>query len=287
MQAGRADLAATQNADGGWGYAPGAASNAEATALSLLAIADMQPSPPGLASAAAFLQARRRPDGAFALSPAVDEPSWATPLAAVALGRFGDSDAVAPAVDWLLNAPAFVLRPTPAIYGYDTTLAGWPWTSGDYSFVEPTSAAVVFLKQQGQAGHARVREAVMLLHNRALPAGGWNYGESVVLGNTLLPAIVPTAMALLALADEPDDTTSAAVAWLSAQQGTITSLFSLGWASIAMNVLGLLDDFWTADVIDRWFACPDDRRTAMDTALCLLGVASAEDHPFRLGASVL
>jgi hypothetical protein len=104
----------------------------------------------------------------------------------------------------------------------------------------------------------------------------------MVLHDPLLPAIAPTALALIALGDEPSDKTQAGLAWLTQQRGTITSLFSLGWAAIALNVVGALDDNWTADVIAAWDSAPAVRRNAMETALCLLGVSPMETHPFAL-----
>lgn len=277
-----AELSALGNPDGGWGYAAGAQSSTEATAICVLALSAQAPNSSAIAPGLAFLEQRRLPEGAFSLSASVPEPSWATCFAAMAQARAGLEELVRTTVHFLLTAPVFVLRPVPPHYGYDTGLAGWPWTAGDYSFVEPTSAALTLLKQQGQGEHARAREAVALVLDRSLPTGGWNYGETVVLGNTLSPAIVPTAMALIALADEPSDATTAGLNWLAGQQGAITSLFSLGWASVALNRWGLLSENWIAGVIDCWSACPPQRRTAMDTALCLAGLFQGGDHPFAI-----
>ena len=203
----------------------------------------------------------------------------------MALAAGGLSESARAAADWLLASTVFVLNPTPTfLYGYDTTLAGWPWTVGDYSFVEPTAAAVIFLKRQGYGSHERVRTAAAMLRSRATAEGGWNYGEPQVLGNDLSPAVVPTAMALVALADEPDDLTAAAWNWLLSRRGTITSLFSLGWAAIALNVWNAMDANWTADLIGRWDAAPPSRRGPLETALCLLGVAPREGHVFAVSS---
>lgn len=286
MQAALAELSALRNPDGGWGYTAGAESNTEATAICTLALSAYGADASTIGPATAFVTQRRLPSGAFSLSATVVEPSWCTPLAGMALVRAGAGETVSPVVQWLLTAPVFTLSPTPPTYGYNTGLIGWPWTAGDYSFVEPTSVALVFLKQQGNGQVPRAREAVSVLLDRSLPSGGWNYGESVVLGNTLLPAVVPTALALTAMADEPGDATAAGLGWLEAQRGSITSLFSLGWASIAMNRWGALDANWTADVIARWNACPASRRTAMDSALCLLGLYPGEGHPFAISSGL-
>ena len=88
--------------------------------------------------------------------------------------------------------------------GHDTTLQGWPWVVGTHSWVEPTAINLLALRSAGQAGHPRCREAVKLLLDRQLPAGGWNYGNTTVLGHVLRPQVQPTGLALAALAGETD-----------------------------------------------------------------------------------
>ena len=277
-------LLAARNDDAGWGYAPLRASNTEATSLCALATSAHAGQAEAIAAAADWVALRGRPDGAFSISVDHPEASWVTPLAAMALARAAQAPgAVAAAAEYLLNAPVFLLSSPPAVYGYDTTIPGWPWTPGDFSFVEPTALAVIFLKQQGHFDHPRVREAVAMLRIRALPAGGWNYGEPVVLGSELFPAAAPTALALLALADEPDGGTDAGLDWLAGQQGKLTAFFSLGWAATAMNVYGRLDEPWTSDVVTAWNAAPASRQNAMDLALCLLGLSPRSGHPLAVG----
>ena len=83
-----------------------------------------------------------------------------------------------------------------------------------------------------------------MLRARSLPGGQWNYGEPKVLSGELFPTLAPTALALLALADEPDTGTEAAQQWLKSQQGQVSSLFSLALAAIALDVLGQFGDDW-------------------------------------------
>ena len=90
------------------------------------------------------------------------------------------------------------------LVGHDTTLQGWPWVVGTHSWVEPTAINVLALRSAGQAGHPRCREAVKLLLDRQLPEGGWNYGNTTVLGHVLRPQVQPTGLALAALAGETD-----------------------------------------------------------------------------------
>jgi squalene cyclase len=278
------DLLSLQSPDGGWGYAAGAASATEPTALAALALTAMAPETDALSPATQWLLARQRDDGMFVASVLLNEASWVTPLAALALAAQGQSAASQAAADALLALPVLTFDPhvLRGVYGFDTSIPGWPWTPGDFSFVEPTAMAVVFLKRAGRGQQPRVRRGVDLLLDRALPEGGWNYGEPQVLGGDLYPAAAPTALALLALADEQDEHPAAAVSWLLGEQGQMGALFSLGWASIALSVLGLRDDAWGTNLVARWHDVPEDRRGPLETSLCLLGLADADGHPLSV-----
>lgn len=278
-------LDAARGEDGGWPYHAGRASATEPTALALLALAGTLDAG-RFAAGADWLAARQRPDGFFAASPEHQEPSWLTPLAGMAMDLAGRSTAVQGAADALLAEPTFIFSQFGSgMYGFDTTLHGWPWTFGGFSFLEPTALAVLFLKRQGYGQHARVREGVRLIRDRAIAGGGWNYGEPAVLGGALFPAEAPTALALLALADEPGDETAAGLDWLSGRLGQITSLYSLGWAATALNLLGRLDSAGRGEVVGRWNAQPDHRRDPVGTALCLLGLRAVEGHPLATAES--
>jgi hypothetical protein len=85
-----------------------------------------------------------------------------------------------------------------------SAVVGWPWVNGTYSWVEPTAIHVVALKAAGFAAHPRTREALAMLIDRLLPAGGCNYGNTIVLGQELRPHVQPTGLAMLALAGQPD-----------------------------------------------------------------------------------
>ena len=283
------ELAALQAADGGWSYVAGQASATEPTALALLALTAIQPATFRASSAIEWLLARQRGDGTFTAWPVSEEPSWVTPLAALALLHQGRTDASGPAAQAVLDMPAYTIDALLAsgIYGYNTELRGWPWTAGDFSFVEPTCLAMIFLKKAGYRDHPRAREAADMLRNRALAGGGWNYGEPMVWGGGLYPAASSTAMALAALADEQDDVTAAGLNWLLAQRGAIGSLPSLGWAAVALNVLGRLDGAWAGDVVATWSATPPQRRGPLETSLCMLGaisLASPGNHPLGVNS---
>ncbi len=270
--------------DGGLPYEHGWAPASEPTALLAMALLAHRAADPAVRRACAWLMARQRADGFFAASAAHGDRSWTTPLAALALHRAGSADpAVQAAATALLAAPVHTfLNTTPWLYATDTSIPGWPWTMADVGFVEPTAMAMIFLKALGRGSETRVRQGAALLRDRALPGGGWNYGEAVVLGEPMYPAIVPTALALLALADEADGTTQAALNWLRGQRGRIRSLVSLGWAATAVAVCGPDGEDWTADVQSAWAAVPDHRRSVLGKALCLLGIAGHAAHPLAI-----
>ncbi len=277
-------LLATQLADGGWPYQRrNTTAVTEATAWAVMALSAEGDTSGAIDAGLGWLLDRQREDGFFTASDLLTERSWMTSPAGLALVETGQDAEAAVAGDALLGAEVFTLLfPRPGIYGYNTGIAGWPWTDGDFSFIEPTSMAVLFLKAIGQGDHGRTREAISVIRDRALEVGGWNYGEPAVLQGDLFPTTIPTAAVLLAMQDEQDDAIAAGTGFLQAQQGTISTLLSLGWATMALNVYGLLTEAWCADVVELWNSLPEARRDPLGTALCILGVTETPEHPLTL-----
>lgn len=137
------------------------------------------------------------------------------------------------ALAWLLTMRGETI-PRNDQFGHDVTLVGWPWVAGTHSWIEPTSFAVLALRTADSTDDPRYGEALRLLVDRQLPGGGCNYGNTVVLGNTLLPHTQPSAIALLALAGteyESDPRVAKSLAWLhsaaDSEQGTASLAFAL------------------------------------------------------------
>jgi hypothetical protein len=65
--------------------------------------------------------------------------------------------------------------------------------------VQPTALAMLALVAAGAREHARVREGVAYLLDRACSDGGWNIGNPWMLGKKIPATIQDTAVALLAL----------------------------------------------------------------------------------------
>ena len=103
-----------------------------------------------------------------------------------------------------------VAVPKSTINRQDNALQGWAWTVDTFSWVESTATCLLGLKRLVSGSRStevagRIREAEQLLFDRACRDGGWNHGNSNMLGKDL-PAYVPTtALALLALHDRAAD----------------------------------------------------------------------------------
>ncbi len=174
---------------------------------------------------------------------------------------------------WLLAWKGEAQQASPEL-GHNTALQGWSWVEGTHSWVEPTAINLWALKTGGRAAHPRSREAVRLLLDRMLPSGGWNYGNTAVLGTTLRPHVQPTGLALAALAGEEEAAAACeqAVRTLSAMISAKTTAASLAYALIGMAGHGT----WPPGA-DAWLAAAGQRaldRNASGYTLALLALAS-------------
>jgi hypothetical protein len=170
-------------------------------------------------------------------------PRWPTALAVLAWQAADDANnsaryrgCIERAIRWIVRARGDTSPQSPLI-GHDTTLSGWPWVLGTHSWLEPTAFSVLALKAAGYAHHPRTREAVRLLVDRLLPSGGCNYGNTIVMGQKLLPHVQPTGLVLIALADErlDDERVELSLAYLERSLTSTTTV-----ASLAFGVLALL-----------------------------------------------
>src|SRR6185369_14400776 len=163
--------------------------------------------------ASAWLDQSQLPNGGWPSAPGVDEASWTTGLAVLALAR-RRGEAAALGGRWLLGQEGKKVgyRPSlldrllgrPPIVSSDDSLVGWPWLTDTYSWVEPTSYAILGLEAVRDALPAddvarRIDVGRQMLRDRTCPDGGWNYGNSAVLGQGLWAYPDTTALALLAL----------------------------------------------------------------------------------------
>jgi hypothetical protein len=140
------------------------------------------------------------------------------------------------------------------VLGSYATAAGWPWVDGTHSWLEPTALAVLALCREGFANHRRVDDAIELILDRALPAGGWNYGNTRVFGRDLRPQPGPTGVALLALGarEVRSNAVARGVEYLRNTLPEIGAAVSLGWGVLGLRAHGACprqSDLWLAESV--------------------------------------
>jgi hypothetical protein len=254
-------LLAAANSAGAWGYALGSSGSAEPTALTALALAGCGRAPEHVAAALRWLARLQCENGAVPISAGMDSPGWPTSLATLAWLRCAGEDnephsgQTEKALGWLLETRGQPISPDPDIHDHDTTLVGWSWVAGTHSWLEPTAYALLALRVAGRADHPRVREGVRLILDRALPGGGWNYGNRRVLEHVLRPFPATTGVALAALAGEPPEARiEAAISYLGRELPRIRAPLSLAWGLIglrAWNAQPLGAQAWLGDAAGR------------------------------------
>jgi hypothetical protein len=240
-------------------------------------------------AAANWLASIQQRDGSVGISALQPDPKWPTSLAVLlwmamrrAMTSQSASNQASPydrpldnAVTWTLSARGSA-GSRKAHIGHDTTLVGWSWAADTHSWLEPTAMFVLALKAAGLADHPRAREGVRLLVDRLLPNGGANYGNTIVLGQPLLPHIQPTGLALLALAGEScaDPRIEQSLAYLERELTHDTPAASLGYA-----VLGLTSHGRRPPEADEWLCAAfqrEMRRGPSPYKLALIALAATQ-----------
>ena len=169
--------------------------------------------------------------------------------------------------------------------GHDTSLRGWPWVEGTHSWLEPTAINLLALEHTGHGTHPRAIEAGRMLHDRLLPGGGCNYGNTVVFGQELRPHMQPTGMCLLALAgcSERTPRIEASVGYLQRELSDRTTTDSLCYALMGLAAWQRVPagaDEWLSKAAERdagarrgelqagaACACRDGRAVSADSSL--------------------
>jgi hypothetical protein len=195
--------------------------------------------------AAKWLATLQQPHGSIGVSKNETSPCWPTSLAMLAWcalersGGHGFKSKIARAAAWALSARGKATPRSPHI-GHNTELVGWSWAAETHSWLEPTCLFVMGLRAAGYGHHARVREGLRLIVDRLLPDGGANYGNTVVLGQPLVPHIQPTGLAMLALAGEPvvNPRVQLSLRYLETSIGPDTSASSLATACLGLAAHG-------------------------------------------------
>lgn len=243
-------LAQQAHPEGGWGYAPGQPAQLEPTGLGLLALSlDAPRHAETITRARKLLEQAARPDGSYRVLRGRDEAIWPTSLVLFVKTALGDSD-VRQTAGYLLGLSGRVPENPEAgeMHDIDMKLAGWPWAEKNFSWVEPTSWAVLALRALGQEAQPRVQEGMKMLLDRAMDTGGINYGNRKVLDKLTDPIPGPTALMLLALQGQSHPRLDAAVGYLLQQLDT-DDLDHLCWSRLALDLYRHLPGVMAA--IDR------------------------------------
>src|SRR5262245_20520633 len=280
-----------RNADGGWAYYPRKTSRIEPTCWVALALSRGGDATTGFVdSAARWLASRQRIDGllddltggspnlAFNALTALSVPGtppWSGEPARDLFAALARTKGIGSK-----NANAF---------RQDNTLQGWSWVEGTFSWVEPTAWCLLALKKSpsllppGERS-ARIDEAERLLLDRVCQTGGWNYGNSNVLGKELQAYVPTTALALLALQDRREHpAVQKSLEYLVEQRLSEPAGMALALTSICLRVYGVA----APDVDDRLAALAERHAFFNNlhiTAMALYSL-TADDHDvqdFRL-----
>lgn len=264
------------------GYCPGGEAASEPTALAGFAL-QRSGHPDQARRAADWLAEQQAANGAVGVTASQAIPCWPTSLAILLWQALADTvtfgDSLSRATQWSLDERGQA-EPQQSFVGHDSTLIGWSWAANTHSWVEPTAMFVLALKSVGLSQHSRTRDAVRLLVDRLLPHGGCNYGNTIVLGQELLPHLQPTGIALMALADEQiaDPRVERSLEYLERELSAETTTTSLSY-----GLLGLAAHNRAPVGRMSWLEAAYWRTITNGVCpykLALIALASTTDYPF-------
>jgi hypothetical protein len=236
----------------GWSYHPNSYQAAlEPTCLALLALRPWDK--PATVQGIESLLRLQHPDGSWPALAGDQQGCGLTGLAVLTLNNFGAASNIERATAWLLQCLGketqwlwnWKFRARDTHVSFDPSKYGWPWQSGTLSWVVPTAFAVIALKQcfpcrGGRTSANRIHRGVEMLFDRSCPDGGWNSGNGIVYGMPMPPHIDTTAVALLALCDEPkSDLVAKSLVWLERESRDRKAPWSVAWSILAMHAYGL------------------------------------------------
>ena len=293
------ELLQNQNPNGGWGAVRGKRSNTETTSLAVMALQALAGETPAnnRRRGIEWLVRQQNPNHSWPLNETVTAGSWTTALAITALGDSAEhSERARAAARWLLEQKGskpgilaeIILWATgkSGVNKLNKDLIGWSWVPSSFSWVEPTSYALIALKKQrphlaGTNVDERIRQADAMIYDRMCAGGGWNYGNSKVLDYALWPYPDITALALIAMQDHASEKANQeSLQILSKLARETGSGFALCWAAICLNLYGR-DNSELLKQIDKRFAATAFLGETKNLALAVIALG-AKTNPFRI-----
>lgn len=235
---------------GGWSYYPAEGqAHLEPTCLSILALRYCVE--PRVTRGLEFLLRSQNPNGSWpAFSGDDQQGCWVTALAVLTLNQFrAGPNEVERGVNWLLDCKGkeshwlwkWKFRTSDTHVLFDPDKFGWPWMPQTNSWVVPTSFAVLalsqcFPSQRKSRVQFRIARGIEMLLDRACPDGGWNAGNGVVYGVPLAPHLDTTAIALLALHGQAQNSiVTKSLTWLGDRSLSCAAASSLAWSILALH----------------------------------------------------
>jgi hypothetical protein len=239
-------IKARQNPDGGWGYEPRRASLVEPTAFGVLAL-HAGGKGPEAERGLTFLQSCQQKNGAVGTRPGDAEGNWMAYAALLAFHALGAGPEERRLKDWALDfddaSDRFTKEEIASIaarFRYNPGIRGWSWTPGTTAWIEPTALFILALLHTGVPVTAkRILSGVDLIIDRAVPSGGWNFGNPFSSSYELEAGVMSTALALSALGaagvreDRPE--VRSGLRYLSRTLDKDISTASLAWLLLAMK----------------------------------------------------
>jgi uncharacterized protein (DUF362 family) len=237
-------LRSVQNSDGGWGYSTEQPSQPEPTALAILALAKEASDHAAVQRGVDWLLGLQDDNGAFRVPGGFSKSYWPSALVLIALEQAGGASQQTEApikktVAWLLQLRSKTTAMNEELardFEIDTSLVGWSWTEGTFSWVDPTAWVVLALRFADFGDHPRTREGLELLLDRAYPEGGANCGNRRIYGSRTEPVPANTCSLLLAHAGLPDHPKlTAARDYLRRAADEHADLENLCWIRLALD----------------------------------------------------
>lgn len=209
-----------------------------------------------------------------------DAPHWGSSLLALVLAYLQPDHPVRQtSLDWLLRWESHGNDPE-MLTGTQQVVA-WPWIGETVGWVEPSSYAMLALKEAGYGSHERVREGVLLLLDRECEGGGWNVGHRTALDRPLDPFVSPTAAALLALQGEvvAETAVSRALDFLQAEMVIRPSSTGLAQTILCLSAYNQPTVPFVDALVGRQLPDGSWRGMVTATALAVLALQAATGGP--------